>query len=187
MIRETFKTNTGIMFDSEGLRRVGLDPSTLYPEVLPRPPAITIDSRSISNQPTLPSSWWTWLFSKTAADDSSTATSQQALFSSATSNGELGNGTEEEEDLKDALMPIYDQLVLAPGWWTLEVVPLQHRHQPHDCKWVRWYGCVSLPRFRSFYVPSLVLPYSVILLDGTLVRVAPFHGRRPMVSTCTGL
>jgi hypothetical protein len=146
MIRETFKTNTGIMFDSESLRRVGLDPNTLYPEVLPRPPAITIDSRSISNQPTLPSSWWTWLFSKTAADDSTTATSQ-ALFSSATSNGELGGGTEEVEDLKDALMPIYDQLALAPGWWILEVVPLQHRHQPHDCKWVRWYGCV----FFSFY------------------------------------
>ncbi len=29
--------------------------------------------------------------------------------------------SEEEEDLRDALCPIYDQLTLAPSWWILEV------------------------------------------------------------------
>ena len=37
MVRECFKTKTGIMFDPSRLRRIGLDPATLYPEVLKRP------------------------------------------------------------------------------------------------------------------------------------------------------
>lgn len=37
--------------------------------------------------------------------------------------------TEEEEDLADALCPIYDQLDIAKVWWTLEVVPLVQRYQ----------------------------------------------------------
>lgn len=43
--------------------------------------------------------------------------------------------TEEEEDLADALSPIYDQLSLAKGWWSLEVVPLRQRYQTVHDKW----------------------------------------------------
>ncbi|KIP04937.1 hypothetical protein PHLGIDRAFT_75091 [Phlebiopsis gigantea 11061_1 CR5-6] len=44
--------------------------------------------------------------------------------------------SEEEEDLADALCPIYDQLALRRGWWALEVVPLRHRVQLEDDSWV---------------------------------------------------
>ncbi|KAK7464832.1 hypothetical protein VKT23_006039 [Stygiomarasmius scandens] len=42
MIRECFKTNSGIMFDSNRLRSVGLDPSSLHPFVTPRPSPIAV-------------------------------------------------------------------------------------------------------------------------------------------------
>jgi hypothetical protein len=48
-----------------------------------------------------------------------------------------GTLTEEEEDLADALCPLYDQLQLALGWWMLEVIPLtQHTQDPLTNKWV---------------------------------------------------
>lgn len=40
MIRECFKTNTGIRFHGELLKRVGLDPKALHPIVLERPPPV---------------------------------------------------------------------------------------------------------------------------------------------------
>ncbi|KAI0962092.1 hypothetical protein AcV7_001013 [Taiwanofungus camphoratus] len=40
MIRQCFETNTGIRFHAELLKKVGLDPEALYPEVKKRPPAI---------------------------------------------------------------------------------------------------------------------------------------------------
>lgn len=44
--------------------------------------------------------------------------------------------TEEEEDLADALSPIYDQLLLHKGWWPLEVFPIRHRIQTDDDTWI---------------------------------------------------
>ena len=43
--------------------------------------------------------------------------------------------TEEEEDLADALSPIYDQLKLKKAWWALEVIPMRHRFQQEDDHW----------------------------------------------------
>ena len=63
--------------------------------------------------------------------------------------------TEEEEDLADALSPIYDQLALAKYWWSLEVFPMRHRMQMDDDTWVsevtyvlsaRCYVCVCLDK-----------------------------------------
>lgn len=45
--------------------------------------------------------------------------------------------TEEEEDLEDALSPMYDQLSLGKWWWVLEVLPLRHRVQQEDATWKR--------------------------------------------------
>lgn len=45
--------------------------------------------------------------------------------------------SEEEEDMRDALCPIYDQLRLAPYWWVLELLPLKLRVQRDDDKWDR--------------------------------------------------
>ncbi|KAF8660902.1 hypothetical protein AX16_001530 [Volvariella volvacea WC 439] len=44
-------------------------------------------------------------------------------------------GSEEEEELKDALSPIYDQLTLAKIWWVLEVLPLPFKYQRDDDIW----------------------------------------------------
>ena len=44
--------------------------------------------------------------------------------------------TEEEEDLADALCPVYDQLDIAKGWWTLEIIPLMQRYQKTNNEWV---------------------------------------------------
>ncbi|EKM61739.1 uncharacterized protein PHACADRAFT_248542 [Phanerochaete carnosa HHB-10118-sp] len=37
--------------------------------------------------------------------------------------------SEEEEDLADALSPVYDQLALARSWWVLELLLMRHRVQ----------------------------------------------------------
>ena|SRR5277367_1191830 len=126
MIREMFKTNSGIMFDSARLKAIGLDPATLYPTVLPRPPPITPSSGHTHVAQPLPSSWWTWLF-KSPELPPHTAPSTDI-------------GTEEEEDIKDAHSPKFDQLVLSMPWWTLEFVPLRHRYQTNDSKWHSWFG-----------------------------------------------
>ncbi|KAF8597102.1 hypothetical protein BDV93DRAFT_410437, partial [Ceratobasidium sp. AG-I] len=102
MIRQCFKCNTGIMFHANLLEDIGLSPETLYPRVLPRPPAI-----SHSKKPREP-------------------------FIS-----------EEVEDLKDALSPIYDQLTLNWWWWILEFVPIKqvsHVWRKRDRSWRRFFA-----------------------------------------------
>jgi hypothetical protein len=41
-------------------------------------------------------------------------------------------GIEEEEDLKDVLSPVYDQLRLQPTWWILEILPLMQKYRRKD-------------------------------------------------------
>ena len=94
MIRECFRTNTGIRFHAELLRRVGLDPVRLHPTVAERPPPL------------------------------------QATAEHATSVAKpVAQGTEEDHEVRDALQPLYDELVRAPFWWALELVPMQERVQ----------------------------------------------------------
>ena len=124
MIRECFKTNSGIIFHSDGLKEIGIDPHTLYPKVLPRPPAIQIDS---------------------------TASNPKVFISpipkSQPTPGEIGQATieslkktEEELELDDSLAPLYDELRLNWLWWILEVIPLRHKIQTSDNKWVHTFG-----------------------------------------------
>lgn len=49
-------------------------------------------------------------------------------------------GSEEEEELRDALSPIYDQLDLAKRWWILEIVPMSLRYQRGDNQWVKYFA-----------------------------------------------
>ena len=44
MIRECFKIHGSIIFNSAGMKDIGLDPVTIYPVVFQPPPAIQIDS-----------------------------------------------------------------------------------------------------------------------------------------------
>jgi len=103
MIRECFKTGTGIMFNPKRLQEVGLDPTSLYPLVLPRPPPLPVGSARIRSR--------------------RDPIKAEPL------------GTEEEEELKDALTPAYDQLEIAWYWWILELLPTKHRFQKGDASW----------------------------------------------------
>jgi len=97
------------MFKVDGLREVGLEPSRLYPHVLPRPEALLLKQ----------------------ADPDRVGYKHGAV-------SVVGPGlvlTEEEEDLADALSPINDQLLLSPIWWLLEFLPMRQKCPRKDGTW----------------------------------------------------
>ncbi|KAJ3802202.1 hypothetical protein GGU11DRAFT_673408 [Lentinula aff. detonsa] len=131
MIRECFKTNTGIMFDRDGLRDLGMNPDALYPDVLPRPPPLPVGDACIQDIPTEGS------LSQVQKDS--------ALKNYSGDPSELGAGavvtqTEEQLELLDALSPIYDQLSLVWFWWILEFFPIKQRYQRGDNSWSSYFG-----------------------------------------------
>lgn len=128
MIRECFKANTGIMFHSDLLEQIGLDPGRLWPEVLPRPPHLPVPSdRHVQRIPRPMSE-------KKAAKEIVAETLKEKKHESTEHCA-----TEEEHELNDALSPIYDQLSLVMPWWILELLPLKHKYQRHDNSWVTTY------------------------------------------------
>jgi hypothetical protein len=171
MIRQCFLAKTGIRFHTSLFRQVGLDPTTLYPEVKPRPPALYVSSllsaaqtqmpfvteqatadihTSIpptntdvppapSHSPTPSTSSLSNIprrSSQAAINHADTHLSVSAMIDKLSTRSALGTLTEEEEDLADALSPIYDQLDIALGWWSLELIPLPQRYQLQDNTWV---------------------------------------------------
>ena len=46
-------------------------------------------------------------------------------------------GTEEDHEVRDALQPLYDELVRAPFWWALELVPERVQGPPPERKEMR--------------------------------------------------
>ncbi|KAF9525908.1 hypothetical protein CPB83DRAFT_858827 [Crepidotus variabilis] len=142
MIRECFKTETGIMFNSDKLLEIGLDPTTLYPYVAPRPPALPLGAMKLQKPPADPLPIRAdKLFKKkqkSAAIKDAAMEQQRVPFL----------GSEEEEELRDAVSPKYDQLSLAKGWWVLEVLPLKLRYQRADNQWVSEWGLnLAAPRY----------------------------------------
>lgn len=144
MIRQCFLANTGIRFHTKLLRKVGIDPHSLYPIVQKRPRALyTSDLVFPGEGPQIPPL-------QLKADEStplmvapaihnrteSSATAVDELTLERLRDSKLGTLSEEEEDLADALCPIYDQLSLAKGWWILELLPMKQRFQnPQDNSW----------------------------------------------------
>ncbi|KAJ7133386.1 hypothetical protein C8R44DRAFT_870789 [Mycena epipterygia] len=129
MIRECFKTNSGIMFDSEGLRSIGLNPEDLFPFVKPRPPALPVGTARIRP---IPSS---------KSQESTQKEQTPPDFSSGEPvSAPVARKTEEELDLLDALSPIYDQLSLAWFWWLLEFIPIKQRFQRGNNTWASYFG-----------------------------------------------
>jgi len=111
MVRECFKAKTGIMFIADTLYEIGLDPATLYPNVLPRPPRLSGTDTTIEPVP------------KSTPD---LLTMEDII--------EVDK-TEEEEELSDALSPAYDQLSLKWSWWLLEFIPFKQRWLKKDFSW----------------------------------------------------
>lgn len=109
MIRECFKCETGIQFHRDMFKFIGMDPSTLYPFVVPRPPPV--EAYNLTRH------------------DQEHADQRVEEFDQ---SGDWGTLTEEEEDLRDALCPIYDQLQLAKWWWILEYLPLKVKSDEPD-------------------------------------------------------
>ncbi|KAF9237083.1 hypothetical protein BU15DRAFT_49280 [Melanogaster broomeanus] len=127
MIRQCFKTGSGIQFHRSMFKQIGLDPDTLYPHVLERPPPI-YQSPLPPSEPGTPDSL-----------KRSTIPPPLVITNDPTVVVYSDGGKfvcEEEEDLADALCPIYDQLKLAPWWWILEVIPQKLRYQrDEDDEW----------------------------------------------------
>jgi len=159
MVRECFKANTGIMFVSDALREIGLDPATLYPFVLPRPPPLPLKSsdgkvQRIRNFPAkeIPIKPHAYLKKKFRPDHEIPKLLAQAKIPFL--------GTEEEEELHDSLSPKYDQLNLAKSWWSLEILPLRLRYQRSDNEWVNTIGLVlvSLDPAAPLNIPYQLQP-----------------------------
>jgi hypothetical protein len=119
MIRQCFETHTGIQFHAGSFKEVGLDVNTLYPVVLQRPPVVDGANPTDTNHTAEPT-------------DSTLVPTSQSIFKS-----------EEDEELQDALSPIYDALKRHKAWWILEVIPLQFSKQNRtDAKWKNYWAYV---------------------------------------------
>ncbi|KAI4528359.1 hypothetical protein K525DRAFT_230961 [Schizophyllum commune Loenen D] len=130
MVRECFKTDSGIIFEAARLKEIGLDPSDLYPIVAPRPPARSkpapVNVAQADKQPLR----------------------QEGLHDFHGPDGELLYGNEEEEELKDALSPKYDQLRICKAWYLLELLPIKIRKQNEQGEWTHKHTC-NLARGRT--------------------------------------
>jgi hypothetical protein len=137
MIRECFKTKSGIIFKTESLREIGMDPSTIYPVVLPRPPALFDDAKTQVVETPPSTSFLSTIVSLFKSSEAKRKAMQQQQKNPTFIN-------EEDEELKDALSPEFDQLKLAWFWWVLEVLPLSMRYQKANDQWVTYIGCANL-------------------------------------------
>jgi hypothetical protein len=118
MVREIFKANPGILFLTDRLPRIGLDPSTVYPSVLPRPEPLRVGKEHKIRNPCpseMPIRYPIFM--------------RQPMVKEPRLAPMLAS--EEHEELKDALSPIYDQMSIRRWWWLLELVPLPLRRVWH--------------------------------------------------------
>lgn len=160
MIRECFKTKSGIKFDSEKLRHIGLDPSTLLyddnGDIPKRPPPAEVNSAKITKAPAPPKQpnilVRAWRGVKSFLGFGSAAEDGPHVDS-----GPHPPTTEEEEELKDALSPMYDQLEIKWYWKVLEYLPLTTRYQNSKNVWITKNRSVFFRPFHTLPVMSKVL------------------------------
>lgn len=124
MLRQCFLLKTGILFHKNMFNDIGMNPDTLYPHVLPRPPMVNYTPNCLAHRFDKPINF--------ALNYKETVTVREPFIN------------EEEEDLLDALAPMYDQLKMAYVWWVLEMLPNKQRYQKADDTWThkRGYVCV---------------------------------------------
>ncbi|KIY61727.1 hypothetical protein CYLTODRAFT_495095 [Cylindrobasidium torrendii FP15055 ss-10] len=149
MVRECFAAESGIMFDANRLRDIGMNPATLYPVVLQRPPPADCSISTIQAP--------IWHNKGTAEGES-----QSILLSSlkyllplwykhnnAVHHHETHHVepflSEEDEEVKDVHSPKYDQLDNKRGWWLLESVFLPMRDAGYD-RITHWRVNLGRPR-----------------------------------------
>jgi len=124
MIRECFLAGTGIQFHRDSFKSIGLDPAALDPFV------VTPRSKPLVPYPTTVAELRASAHKAEATEATLTDEAQASPIAASTFQ------SEEDEELADAISPIYDQLKLARGWWILEILPLRHRVQNRrDTSW----------------------------------------------------
>ena len=102
------------MFHKDTFYKIGLDPNTIHPKVLlPRPEAI-FQNPKIHTIP---------VPKPVVVNDDRKA----VVYSD---GGSFVN--EAEEDLADALCPMYDELKLSKYWWFLEMIPQKIQYQSSE-------------------------------------------------------
>ena len=148
MILECFRAGTGIRFHKEALNRIGLDQNTLA--------SLSGGQFKVERA----------RVQRFATEDTVVPTSPQSVFPTGQENQDPAKGTDiekgtpyckddsselptitemtsttvvkTEQEMKDALSPIYDQLKICKIWWLPEVMPLRHRiHGLGDLKALR--------------------------------------------------
>lgn len=156
MVRECFKANSGILFLSERLTDIGLDPTTLYPYVTPRPSIKPLEGLQIRKHPAkeIPIRPHLTLKKKKNHGNQLLVPSIPAVQPAS------AFGSEEDEELKDALSPMYDQLKLKKRWWIIEALPMPLYYQRGEAQWVKRFGYVPCPV--SCLVIKLWLTLSIV-------------------------
>jgi len=160
MVRECFKANTGIMFNSSALKEIGMDPLTLYPFVKPRPAPLPLSPTDrIRNLPAkeIPIRAHNYLRKRKEKVPPETEADMHSLIKEAMKGTKSKTtqflGSEEQEDLHDVLSPKYDQLKVKKGWWVLELLPLHLRYQRGDNQWVSYFEWVFSGFLVFFFFP----------------------------------
>ncbi|KAE9403560.1 hypothetical protein BT96DRAFT_854734 [Gymnopus androsaceus JB14] len=121
MIRECFRMNSSILFIEKGVKVIGIDPSSIYPIVKPRPEISSFSSGSSDITVVERQTWGDYFYSWVPF------TSKPELKTLL-----VPTQSEEELDAIDALAPAYDQLTLHPGKWSaMEDLKLK-KWQPKD-------------------------------------------------------
>lgn len=112
MVRQCFLAKTGIMFYTDRLHSIGLDPDTLYPHVLPRPPPL--------------------LSSPSNGTKVNGVSDMKDKDGKNSDSGTAMHITEEQMDFDDVRCDSYDALDTARFWWILEILPTRQRVQLAD-------------------------------------------------------
>ncbi|KAE9388132.1 hypothetical protein BT96DRAFT_443601 [Gymnopus androsaceus JB14] len=100
MVRECFRMNSSILFKEQRIKAIGIDPSSIYPIVKPRPEISSFSSSSSDIAVADPQTWGEYFYSWIP----STSKLPETL--------PIPTQSEEELDAIDALAPAYDQLTL---------------------------------------------------------------------------
>jgi hypothetical protein len=103
------------MFHKDTFFKIGLDPGTIFPDVLQKPTMILQNPKIHAIPVPEP-------VVVTVDDDR-----KAVVYSDAPSFV-----NEAEEDLADALSPMYDELERAKYWWLLEMIPQKIQYQSSE-------------------------------------------------------
>ena len=156
MILECFRTGSGIRFRREALKGIGINQNTLtslsegrFTVERARLQRFATEDTVVPTSPPYASPTEkenAWLLQDSIKDAASSEKRTPDFKSNASdlpTINEMSASTgasafETEQELKDALSPIYDQLKICKIWWLPEVIPLRHRvHGLEDLKSLR--------------------------------------------------